>query len=69
MRKYTMHDRSTNYIDGAPIHHEPDRDLTLLQVFNMTDYTDEEIDHIANMVVGEEYFKGSDSEIYIRRDA
>lgn len=65
IRRYTMQDRSPIHFasEGPPT----DVDLSLQQVYNMTDYTDEEFDHIASMEVGEEFFVCSTT--YIKRTA
>lgn len=58
-----MQDRS-----GGQINRE-DHNLSLLDVYSMTDFTEKEFDHIADMKVGEEFYIVLDHDIYIKRTA
>lgn len=61
MRRYTMQDRSEPTIIT-----KVDEDLNIIQVFLMTDYTEEQVNRIVDLTVGEEYLM--DDWCYIRRD-
>ena len=61
MRRYTMQDRSGGRINRT------DRNLSLVQVYEMTDYTEEEFDAVASLLPGQEMFIGSGRDIYVLR--
>ncbi len=63
MRRFTMQDRS----EPSAAESTTRNDLTLQQVFNMTDYSDEEFDAIADLQPGQSLLIGSDKDIYVGR--
>lgn len=62
-RRYEMQDRSGGRINRT------DSDLSILSVFNMTDFTEEEANAVLELAVGEELLLGSEQDISVRRIA
>lgn len=61
MRRYTMQDRSGGTVNRT------DTDLSLQQTYEMTDYSEQEMDELADLQVGSAMFLGSVKDIYILR--
>jgi len=61
MKRYTMEDRSGGTVNRR------DCGLSLQQVFEMTDYSESEVDLIADLQAGQEMLVGHDQDIYIKR--
>lgn len=47
MKRYTTRDESAGYISAE------DKDLSLVGVYHMTDWTDDQFDTISEMIVGQ----------------
>jgi hypothetical protein len=63
MKRYTMQDRSGGVVNRI------DPGLNLQQVYEMTDYSAEEVDEIADLKPGEFLLIGGAQDIYVRRDS
>lgn len=61
MRRYLMQDRSGGKINRADPH------LSLQKVLEMTDYSEDEVDQIACLEVGQELLIGAQQDLYIKR--
>lgn len=61
MRRYTMQDMSAEIVNRT------DKDLSLQQVLEMTDYSELEVDNIACMSPGDQILIGSSQDISIAR--
>lgn len=61
LRRFTMEDRSGDDT------HRSDENLSIQQVFEMTDYSEDEVDQIASLEVNGELLIGTQRDIYIKR--
>lgn len=65
MRKYNMEYRPSQRANANAKPTKIDAHITLAKVFDTTDWTDQEIDDIASMAIGEEKVFGNS--IYVTR--
>lgn len=61
MKRYTMEDRSGGVVNRQ------DTNLSLQQVFEMTDYSEAEVDQIADLQVGQWLLIGSDQDVFVSK--
>lgn len=61
IRRFTMQDRSGGKVNRT------DENLSLQDALHMTDYSDEEVDKIADLQVGQELLFGREQDISIKR--